>query len=287
MQLPDHVTILALADEIQRAAASGQPIATLPTSRPGGLDLDAAYAIERELARRRHEEGPRSIGRKVGYANKALWRAFKLETLVWADMYNDTVMFAAEGGAELAMASSGPRRGIFSLRTPKIEPEIVFKLREAPPSGVSNPAEVLACIEWLALGFEIIDCVWIDWKYQPADFVAAYGLHAGLVIGQPRPVQPETRDTLADALPSFTVTLACNGEVVETGSGRNSLRSPALCVAELAAAVGRRSDATPLASGELVSSGALTDSRPILAGQTWTAAVAGLDLAPLTLRVIP
>ena len=29
----------------------------------------------------------RTVGRKVGYANKALWRAFKLDPLVWAHMY--------------------------------------------------------------------------------------------------------------------------------------------------------------------------------------------------------
>jgi 2-oxo-3-hexenedioate decarboxylase len=64
-------------------------------------------------------------------------------------------------------------------------------------------------------------------------------------------------------LPAFTLRLLRNGEVVEQGSGRNSLRSPALCVAELATALSRRAGATPLAAGELVSSGTLTESRLI------------------------
>ena len=42
------------------------------------------------------------------------------------------------------------------------------------------PAAVLASVEWLALGFEIVDSVFADWKFQPADFVAAFGLHAAL-----------------------------------------------------------------------------------------------------------
>ena len=42
------------------------------------------------------------------------------------------------------------------------------------------PAAVLDCVESIALGFEIIDCVYPDWKFTPIDFVASYGLHAGL-----------------------------------------------------------------------------------------------------------
>ena len=38
---------------------------------------------------------------------------------------------------------------------------------------------------WKSLGFEIIDCVYQDWKFQPPDFVASYGLHAALIVGAP------------------------------------------------------------------------------------------------------
>jgi hypothetical protein len=34
--------------------------------------------------------------RQGGYANKAMWRALKLDTLVWAHMYDDTVRYATE-----------------------------------------------------------------------------------------------------------------------------------------------------------------------------------------------
>jgi hypothetical protein len=37
-----------------------------------------------------------------------------------------------------------------------------------------------------------------------------------------------------------------NGELVEEGSGKNSLRSPALCLAELAAAIAKQPGAEPL-----------------------------------------
>jgi 2-keto-4-pentenoate hydratase len=117
------------------------------------------------------------------------------------------------------------------------------------------------------------------------DFVAAYGLHAALVVGQRLPVTSENIPALAEQLQQFTVKLARHGEVVATGSGRNVLRSPALSLGELAAAVARRSDAEPLRPGELVSTGTLTESQPIASGQTWTATVDGLDLPLLTVAV--
>ncbi|HJZ76597.1 MAG TPA: fumarylacetoacetate hydrolase family protein [Vicinamibacterales bacterium] len=264
----------AAALRLRDAYAARQPAPT-PSSEDPGFDLAAAYAVERELVRMRRERGHRTGGRKVGYANKAMWRVLKLDTLVWAHMYDDTVHYAARGTATLSIAP---------MYSPKIEPEIVFKLRTPLADVNGDPSAALASVEWLALGFEIIDAVYPDWKFQPADFVAAYGLHAALIVGEPAPVDPAAIASLVEKLPSFKATLLKNGEVAEEGSGKNSLRSPALCLAELAAAVSRQPDADPLAAGELISSGTLTTSLPIAAGETWRAEVEGLDLAPLTLR---
>jgi 2-oxo-3-hexenedioate decarboxylase len=267
--------VTAAATRLRDAYATRQPAPT-PSSDDPAFDLASAYAVERELARMRREAGHRSVGRKVGYANKAMWRVLKLDTLVWAHMYDDTVHYAAHGDATLSIART---------YSPKIEPEIVFKLRTPLADVSGDPSAALASVQWLALGFEIIDAVYPDWKFQPADFVAAFGLHAALVVGEPAPVEPSAIAALVERLPSFKVRLMKNGEVVEEGSGKNSLRSPALCLAELAAAISRQPDTDPLAAGELISSGTLTNSLPIAAGETWRAEVDGLDLAPLTLRV--
>jgi 2-oxo-3-hexenedioate decarboxylase len=96
-------------------------------------------------------------------------------------------------------------------------------------------------------------------------------------------VEPDTIEELVDRLPVFKVTLRKDQQLVEEGSGKNSLRSPALCLGELASAISRHAE--PLAAGELVSSGSLTAAHPIAPGDTWTASVDGLDLPALTLRV--
>jgi 2-oxo-3-hexenedioate decarboxylase len=127
--------------------------------------------------------------------------------------------------------------------------------------------------------------VFPGWKFTPADFVAAFGLHAALVVGEPMYVAASDISTLEDQLARFKVRLMKNGELMEEGTGRNSLRSPALCLGELAAGIARQ-DAEPLAIGELVSSGTLTTSLPIAAGETWSAEVEGIGLSPLMIRLL-
>jgi 2-keto-4-pentenoate hydratase len=265
----------ALAKELLTAYETGQMVQALPSSRPG-FDLDTAYAVEGVLKQSREAAGHLSVGRKVGYANKAMWRVFKLETLVWAHMYNNTVHYAENNIAALTLGHA---------RSLKIEPEIVFGLKQSITEPGLDAAAALACVDWLALGFEIIDCPYPEWKFQPADFVASFGLHAVLVVGGKMSVTPELIPRLVDELPRFTVRMSKNDEFVEEGSGKNSLRSPALCLAELGAAIAQRFPNEPLSSGELVSSGTLTAGHKTASGDRWTAELNGLALPPLTLHL--
>jgi 2-oxo-3-hexenedioate decarboxylase len=239
----------ALAPEIAAAYAERRSISA-PSSRDGTFDVATAYAVERELVRMRRAAGRATVGRKVGFANRAMWRVLKLDTLVWAHMYDDTVHYAQSGGASFSLAGT---------TSAKIEPEVVVKLKG--PVDSTDAAVVLESVEWLAVGFEIIDCSFPDWKFQPADFVV-------------------------EALPRIKVRLLRDGELVEEGLGKNALKSPAACVGELAAAMSQRTGAETLQAGELISTGTLTASQPIAPGETWVATVDGLDLQPLTLRLI-
>jgi 2-keto-4-pentenoate hydratase len=269
----------ALARELQSAYETGVMVAIPPSGRPG-FDLDTAYAVEATLKQFREASGHTVVGRKVGYANKAMWRVLKLETLVWAHMYDDTVHYSDSNSATLALAHP---------RSLKIEPEIVFGLKQPIiiESGEAPAAcAALASVDWLAVGFEIIDCPFPDWQFQPSDFVASFGLHAALVIGERVPVRSDGIAALVDELPRFKVRMLKNGELVEEGSGRNSLRSPALCLAELGAAIIRRFPTEPLRAGEIISSGTLTAGHPTDRGDLWTVEVGGgLQLLPLTLRL--
>jgi len=264
-----------LARELLSAYETGQMISAPLSSRPG-FDLNSAYAVEAMLKNFRESAGHHAVGRKVGYANKAMWRVFKLETLVWAHMYDDTVHYSENNTASLALAHP---------RSLKIEPEIVFGLKQPITSGSLDAAAAIGYADWLALGFEIIDCPFPGWQFQPSDFVASFGLHAALVIGEKMHLRAELVPKVVDELPRFTVRMSKNGEVVEEGSGKNSLRSPALCLAELGAAILRRFPDEPLSAGEIISSGTLTAGHATEKGDHWTAEVAGLALPPLTLHL--
>jgi 2-oxo-3-hexenedioate decarboxylase len=170
-------------------------------------------------------------------------------------------------------------------RSPKIEPEIVFRLKEPIAAEGLDAGAILENTEWLAVGFEIIDCPFPDWQVKPPDFVAAFGLHLALVVGPPRRVEPEMIPTLIDQLARFKLRLSKDGQLVEEGSGKNSLRSPALCVAELAGALLRRPDAAPLSAGELISTGTLTSGHRVAPGEVWEVTVEGLPVDNLTLRL--
>lgn len=270
-----HNEVETLARELLSAYETGQMIAIPPSGRPG-FDLDTAYEVEATLRQFREASGHGAVGRKVGYANKAMWRALKLETLVWAHMYDDTVHYSDSNSSTLTLAHT---------RSLKIEPEIVFGLKQPVMGEGPDATAALASTDWLALGFEIIDCPFPEWKFQPSDFVASFGLHAALVIGERIQVRPDLISSLVNDLPRFKVRMSKSGVLVEEGSGKNSLKSPALCLAELNAAIARRFPAHPLSAGEVVSSGTLTAGHVTGRDDVWTAGVEGLSLPSLTLRL--
>jgi 2-keto-4-pentenoate hydratase len=270
-----HNEAESLARELLSAQETGQMVPVLPSTRQG-FDLNTAYEAEATLKHWREASGHKAIGRKVGYANKAMWRVLKLETLVWAHMYDDTVHYSDGNSAELTLAHS---------RSLKVEPEIVFGLKRPVTGEISDAAAALASTDWLAIGFEIIDCPFPEWKFQPGDFVASFGLHSALVIGERMQVRSDLIASLISQLPQFKVRVSKHGEFVEEGSGKNSLRSPALCLAELGAAIARRFPNQPLSAGEIVSSGTLTAGHPAGNGDVWTVEVDGLTLPPLTLTL--
>lgn len=264
----------ALAREIVDAYARRQPIAIPPSARDGGLDLASAYAVESEVVRLRLEKGRTTVGVKAGFANKALWRALKIETLVWAHMYDDTVHRAAGNAATLS---------IDQMFAPRIEPEIVFKLSR-PVSAAAGPAAALEAVESIALGFEVVDCLFPDWRIRPPDFVASKGLHAALIVGDPLAVETGAIPMLVEQLSMLTVKLMNDSRVVAEGGGRNVLGSPASCLAELATAHAKAAS-IPLPAGALISTGTMTEPQPIARGDHWIAEQTGLDLPALSLRI--
>ncbi|HEX6155937.1 MAG TPA: decarboxylase, partial [Burkholderiales bacterium] len=108
------------------------------------------------------------------------------------------------------------------------------------------------------------------------------GLHGRLLVGTPRPLRELPQ--LAQALPSVSVELLKDGAVVDRGVGANVLDSPLLALGHLVETLARQPGAAPLAAGEIISTGTITDAHPVRPGETWSTRLAGLPIPGLAVR---
>jgi 2-oxo-3-hexenedioate decarboxylase len=120
---------------------------------------------------------------------------------------------------------------------PRIEPEIMFGLKAAPSPGMKEAA-LLHCIEWVSLGYEIVQSIFLGWKFAAADTVAANGVHGALMIG-PRHAIARRETEWESELASFGVELYCNGNLTQRGGGALVLDSPLLATRHGRTAGGR------------------------------------------------
>ncbi|MCC6870005.1 MAG: decarboxylase [Burkholderiales bacterium] len=263
----------ALATRLLAAFDEGAPLAPITADDPS-FDVAAAYEVLAEIDRRRRERGWQAVGRKIGFTNRGLWARYDVDRPMCAQVWRETLVDAPSGAASFALDRA---------REPRIEPEVVFGLRRALPSG-ADARTVLAAVEWIAPGFEIVDSPFPGWKFRAPDCTAAFGLHRALVVGPRLALDERRRDEFATRLPSFVLTLRRDGAPVEEGVGRNVLDSPALALGHLAQLLATQRAMPPLAAGELVTTGTLTDAWPVRAGETWTSDYDDLGVAGISLR---
>jgi 2-oxo-3-hexenedioate decarboxylase len=168
---------------------------------------------------------------------------------------------------------------------PRIEPEIVLHFRAAPPVS-DDPTELLGCIDWIAHGIEIVQSHFPGWKFQAADTIADWALHATLLVGEPQNIERLGPDIIS-GLERFTLALLCDGNVRDTGRGSNALGSPLDAVAHLIAVLAKQSEVMALQAGELVTTGTLTVALPIRAGETWSTVLEGIALPGMSVEFGP
>lgn len=264
-----------LAEIADRLIAAQDKAMTLPpiTSTAPEFSVADGYAVLADIEAKRRAQGWRAIGRKIGFTNRTIWPRYGVYQPMWAHVWTRTVHFAENGQATLDLRP---------FMQPRIEPEVVFKLN-APVPVTDDPIEVLACTEWIAPGFEIVQSHFPDWKFTAADCTAACGLHGALVVGKPVAVTDANRATLAAALPTCKVALSRGDQVIDRGIGANVLDSPALALVHLARVLATLPQFPPLAAGEIVTTGTITDAWPVAAGETWSSDYGTLRLEGLTL----
>lgn len=258
----------ALARELKTAQDEARQIAPF-TGLIDAFDEAAGYEVARIIHEARLREGRRPVGRKIGFTNRNIWPEYGVYAPIWGYVYDSTVTHVADARAVCRIGR---------LAEPRIEPEIVLHFASAPPA-TGDPRAILACVDWIAHAFEIVQSHFPGWKFAAADTIADGALHGLLLVGPPRRVG-ELGSDVAARLERFTVELLREGEPRERGTGANVLDGPLQAVAHLVATL-ERSGAPPLAAGEIVSTGTLTRALPIAAGETWSTRIEGIDLPGL------
>ncbi len=264
-----------IATRLLAAFDSGESLAPFTAGDPS-FDVAAAYDVLAEIERRRRVQGWRPVGRKIGFTNRGLWARYGVDRPMWAHIWRETLVDAPSAEASFSLGRA---------REPRIEPEVVFGIGRAL-SPDADAGAVLAAVDWIAPGFEIVQSPFPNWRFTPPDCTAAFGMHRAVVVGPRVTVDGGRREELARRLPAFELTLCKDGEVVERGVGRNVLDSPALALAHLVRLLSGQPQMPPLAPGELVTTGTLTDAWCVAPGQTWSSDYGGLGVSGLVLRVV-
>jgi 2-oxo-3-hexenedioate decarboxylase len=234
------------------------------TPWPSGCGVDVGEAYERALSVRqlRIRRGEQPRGYKVGFTNRTIWPRYGVFAPIWGTVWNTTLRFC-EGEGELSLAAACQ---------PRIEPECVFGLKATPPAQPSLD-QLLACVEWIAPGFEIVQSHMPDWKFTAADTIADSGLHARLLVGRKIAASELPRDatTFDGQLAQARITL-CKGEQrIDEGVGSNVLDGPLHALAHFVSALRDCPGAADLQPGDVVTTGTWTDAWPVQRGEQWQA----------------
>jgi 2-keto-4-pentenoate hydratase len=271
MNLPAPDTLLAAADEGR----------SLPAATPGGADpadLDAALRTQAAIGMLRRARGERPVGWKIGFTNRSIWPLYGVQQPIWGPVWDTTLRLLDRTDATFELAR---------LAEPRLEPEIVIGLNASPPpdADASDPQRtraLVACIEWVAHGFEVVHSVWPGWKFGAAQGIAAQALHGALLVGPRVPVAALGADP-AGALSALHLALSQGGAPVAAGRGTAVLDGPVQALGHLVSGLAARGER--IAAGSVVTTGTLTDAQPMQPGQVWRTTV-DAPLAGLTLRVV-
>ena len=227
-----------------------------------GLDVPSAYEHALTVRQLRIARGEQPRGYKVGFTNRGIWPRYEVYAPIWGTVWNTTLSFC-EGEGSLSLAGTCQ---------PRIEPETVFGMAATPPANATLD-ELLACIEWFAPGFEIVQSHQPGWKFCAADTVADGALHARLLVGPRKPAGARGAGAQGfdSGLAAARVTLRRGSDVVDRGVGANVLDGPLHALDYFLRELRNFPGAPELQPGDVVTTGNWTDAWPVEAGQRWTA----------------
>jgi 2-oxo-3-hexenedioate decarboxylase len=265
---PEHE---AIAAEALAAMDGALQIAPFSVRYPG-LTLDDAYCISARLSELRTARGERVIGRKIGFTNRTIWAEYGVYAPMWGFVFDSTMRDLPSPH----QAAQHPFK-LAPFAEPRIEPEIVFGIAVAPTPDMDEAA-LFGCIDWVAQGFEIVQSVFPGWKFAPADTVIVNGLHGALLLAPRHSVGFSSAADWVSVLADFEIDLLRDGAVVDRGHSANVLDGPLSALRHLVGLLARDRVNSPLAAGDIVTTGTLTRAFPIMPGESWSTTLHGIEV---------
>ncbi|GAA4241273.1 fumarylacetoacetate hydrolase family protein [Actinomadura meridiana] len=192
------VDVNLLAKRLDDAARGQQAITQLTHDTP--FDVPLAYAVQRAGIERRRHRGERLAGVKMGFTSRAKMAQMGIDDVIWGLLTD-------------AMLTDGPV-DMSRLIHPRVEPEIAYLIGRE----VRSAADVETAVAGVAVGFEVLDSRYRDFKFTLPDVIAdnASAARFGFGAWHP-PCDVSNRGML----------LEIDGRPVETGSSAAILGDPA------------------------------------------------------------
>ena len=219
----------------------------------------------------REARGESPVGRKIGFTNRAVWA----HEPMWGYVYDRTIHTVSGGETTLSLAG---------LVEPRIEPEIVFRLALAPAPAMDERS-LLACVDAVAHGFEIVQSIYPGWVFSAPDAVAAYGVHGKLVVGPWQTIAADSDDWF-QSLSTFEINLELDGAIADHGHAANVLGGPLTALRHLVGLLARDRVNPSVTAGEIITTGTLTRALPVAPGQTWRTELTGIKLEGMAVRFV-
>ncbi len=250
-------------------AAFDQGAQLTPPSRDWPeMTLAEGYAVAADIHARRISRGDRVAGRKIGFTNRKIWDIYNVHAPVWGWMYQNSTRHIP----------NDRRVTLPALPECRIEPEIAFHFIETPNAAMTD-TRLAACIDRIAHGFEVVWSAYPGWQFTAPDSVAAFAMHASFAYGPPQAAAPFLAHG-GHPLANLKITLTGPSGTLK-GSGEDVLGGPLQALRRLIAETEAMPGAAPIGAGEWITTGTLTDARPVFAGDRWQTHLEGVDLPDL------
>ncbi|WP_018786912.1 2-keto-4-pentenoate hydratase [Micromonospora sp. CNB394] len=248
--------IAGIAEKLGVAADDATAIPQLAAET--GLDVDAAYAVQTALVKRRLDRGERLVGLKMGLTSKAKMAQVGVDEVIWGRLTD--VMRVPDGGVV----------DVGDFIHPRVEPEVAFLLDRLPDPG-EPVGSFTRAVRAVAPAIELIDSRYANFTFSLPDVIADNTSAAAFVVGPWSPVP--------DGLDNLGVLLEIDGRVAQVGSTAAILGDPRRALDEGLRLAGRHG--VRLRKGWVFLAGAATAAVPLRPGAHVRATVEKLGSASL------